>query len=358
MGRNVLELKNISQAYGRQLVVKNLSLTLEKGEIGCLLGASGCGKTTVLRTIAGFEPLLQGEIHLNEKIVSQPGYSMPPAKRAIGMVFQDYALFPHLTLFDNVAFGLRGLKKSERILRVNEMLELVGLAHDYAKYPHEISGGQQQRVALARALAPKPALLLMDEPFSNLDVTLRERLSNEVRDILKAYEATALFVTHNQHEAFAVADRIGVMDDGNMLQWANAHQLYHCPHNRRVASFVGEGLLLPGVVREGRRIETGLGLLAGIPTCDCSPDQAVDILIRPEDVIHDDDSPVKAEVIRRNFRGANVLYTLRLSSGDLVQALVPSHCDHAPGEHIGIKTDVRHLVVFDKRDPSELPKTA
>jgi len=350
MNSTVLELNNISQAYGQHWVVKNLSLSLEKGQIGCLLGASGCGKTTVLRTISGFEPLLRGEIRVNGQVVSRPGSTLPPAKRAIGMVFQDYALFPHLTLFDNVAFGLREQEKSEKIVRVNEMLELVGLTEAHAKYPHEISGGQQQRVALARALAPKPDLLLMDEPFSNLDVTLRERLSTEVRDILKAYGATALFVTHNQHEAFAVADRIGVMDNGAMLQWDSARELYHCPKDRHVAAFVGEGLLLPGIVREGRCIETGLGLLEGVPTSDCHPEQAVDILIRPEDVIHDDDSPVKAEVVRRNFRGASVLYTLRLGSGDLVQALVPSHCDHAPGEQIGIRTDVRHLVVFRKQD--------
>ena len=353
MSTSVLQLDKISQAYGKHWVVKNLSLVLEKGEIGCLLGASGCGKTTVLRTIAGFEPLLRGEIRLNGKVVSRPGSSLPPAKRAIGMVFQDYALFPHLTLFDNVAFGLRDMEKSERIIRVNEMLELVGLKDAHAKYPHEISGGQQQRVALARALAPKPELLLMDEPFSNLDVTLRERLSTEVREIVKAYGATALFVTHNQYEAFAVADRIGVMDDGTMLQWDSAHHLYHCPGDRHVASFVGEGVLLPGVVKEGERIQTGLGLLDGVPTCECVPGQAVDILIRPEDIIHDDDSPVKAEVVRRNFRGANVLYTLRLTSGELVLALVPSHCDHAPGEFIGIRTDVRHLVVFDKFEPSK-----
>ena len=358
MNAPVLHLNNISQAYGQHWVVKNLSLTLEKGQIGCLLGASGCGKTTVLRTIAGFEPLLRGKIELNGVIVSQPENSVPPAKRAIGMVFQDYALFPHLTLFDNVAFGLRDLEKSERIIRVNEMLDLVGLKAAHAKFPHEISGGQQQRVALARALAPKPDLLLMDEPFSNLDVTLRERLSTEVRDILKAYGATALFVTHNQNEAFAVADRIGVMDDGAMLQWDTAHNLYHCPEDRRVAAFVGEGLLLPGVVKDNQHIQTGLGLLEGNPTALCSADQPVDILVRPEDVIHDDDSPVKAEVVRRNFRGANVLYTLRLASGDLVQALVPSHCDHAPGEHIGIRTDVRHLVVFKKDEAVKIDSLA
>lgn len=348
MSPSVLELNTISQAYGRHWVVKNLSLRLEKGQIGCLLGASGCGKTTVLRTIAGFEPLLRGEIVLNGVTVSREDLTIPPARRAIGMVFQDYALFPHLTLFDNVAFGLRGLGRRERIVRVGEMLELVGLDRSHAKYPHEISGGQQQRVALARALAPRPALLLLDEPFSNLDVTLRERLSTEVRDILKEYGATALFVTHNQNEAFAVADRIGVMADGAMLQWDDAHALYHCPSDRRVADFVGEGMFLPGIVEDSGEIMTGLGRLAGVFCSGPELSGAVDILIRPEDVVHDDDSPVRAEVVRRNFRGANVLYTLRLASGDLVQALVPSHCDHKPGELIGIKSDVRHLVTFAK----------
>lgn len=342
----VLELKQISQAYDRHLIVKDLSLTLKHGEIGCLLGASGCGKTTVLRTIAGFEPLLDGEIFLNGSCVSSNGQLLPPAKRQIGMVFQDYALFPHLTIFDNVAFGLKGMDKALMIRRVNEALELVGLYSEHAKYPHEISGGQQQRVALARALAPKPQLLLMDEPFSNLDVTLRERLSMEVRDILKEYGTTALFVTHNQHEAFAVADRIGVMHNGEILQWDNAHNLYHQPASPRIAEFVGEGTLINGVVRGNNQVETGLGLLDGIMTAATPADTTVQLLVRPEDVIHDDSSPVKAEVLRRNFRGASILYSLLLENGDRVLALVPSHCDHQPGEKIGIHPDVRHLVLF------------
>ncbi len=342
----VLELRQITQAYGQQLVVKDLSLTLKRGEIGCLLGASGCGKTTVLRTVAGFEPLLEGEILLDGECVSSNGYLLPPAKRQIGMVFQDYALFPHLTIFDNVAFGLKGMDKAMLLRRVNEVLELVGLYSEHAKYPHEISGGQQQRVALARALAPKPQLLLMDEPFSNLDVTLRERLSMEVRDILKEYGTTALFVTHNQHEAFAVADRIGVMHNGEILQWDSAHNLYHQPVSPRIAEFVGEGTLIKGVVRGNNQVDTGLGLLDGVMTAATPADTAVQLLVRPEDIIHDDNSPVKAEVLRRNFRGANTLYTLLLGNGDKVQALVPSHCDHLPGEKIGIHPDVRHLVLF------------
>lgn len=348
----VLQLKCISQAYGQNLVVKELSLALGKGEIGCLLGASGCGKTTVLRTVAGFEPLLEGEIFLDGVCVSRPGYLTPPAKRLIGMVFQDYALFPHLSVFDNVAFGLREIDKVARIKLVNEALELVGLHSEHARFPHEISGGQQQRVALARALAPKPKLLLMDEPFSNLDVTLRERLSMEVRDILKEYGTTALFVTHNQHEAFAVADRIGVMHQGQILQWDSAHNLYHQPASPQIANFVGEGTLIHGKVKEENLVESGLGLLEGVMTAAMPAGTSVQLLVRPEDVVHDDASPVKAEVIRRNFRGANILYTLRLESGDSVQALVPSHCDHQPGERIGIQPDVRHLVLF----PIELQK--
>jgi len=342
----VLELDGISQAYDQHLVVRDLSLSLRQGEIGCLLGASGCGKTTVLRIIAGFESVLSGSVQLNGTTVSSPDISLPPAIRNIGMVFQDYALFPHLTIFDNVGFGLRKLGHAERLQRINQALELVGLFAEHNKYPHEISGGQQQRVALARALAPKPHLLLMDEPFSNLDVTLRERLSMEVRDILKENGTTALFVTHNQHEAFAVADRIGVMHNGEIQQWDNGHNLYHEPLNPRIAEFVGEGSLITGVVKDHHQVETGLGLLQGSFNTEFPVSSSVKLLIRPEDIVHTEDSPVTAEVLRRNFRGANVLYNLLLDNGDKVQALVPSHCDHQPGERIGIRPDVRHLVLF------------
>ncbi|MHB8767100.1 MAG: ABC transporter ATP-binding protein, partial [Deferrisomatales bacterium] len=269
-----------------------------------------------------------------------------PSRRAIGMVFQDYALFPHLTVGQNVAFGLRGVDRRERDRRSEALLDLVGLAGTQGRYPHELSGGQQQRVALARALAPRPHLLLMDEPFSNLDVTLRERLALEVRDILKASGATALFVTHNQLEAFAVADQIGVMRGGALLQWDSGYDLYHRPVDPGVARFVGEGVLLPGTVRGEGQVDTGLGTVRGEAGVRFPAGSPVDVLVRPEDVVHDDGSPVKAEVVRRCFRGPNLLYGLRLDNGDLVQALVPSHCTHSPGERIGIRPDVRHLVLF------------
>ena len=200
-------------------VVDGFTLSLAAGSIGCLLGPSGCGKTTVLRAIAGFEPARAGRIQLGETVLSGAGVHLPPERRRVGMMFQEYALFPHLTAAQNVAFGLRCLPRGEQQQRVAELLALVGLADAGGRHPHELSGGQQQRIALARALAPSPALLLFDEPFSNLDGAMRERLSKEVRDILKQAQQTALLVTHNHAEAQTMADRIGTMDRGRLVRW-------------------------------------------------------------------------------------------------------------------------------------------
>ena len=354
----LLELKNISHAYGNHAVVSDLSCTLQEGTIGCLLGPSGCGKTTVLRAIAGFEPIHSGEIHLNGRVVSSSGVHMPPEQRRIGMVFQDYALFPHLNVADNIAFGLRNAAEPERRARVEELLVTVGLSGAGGKYPHELSGGQQQRVALARALAPKPHLLLLDEPFSNLDVDLRERLSLEVRDILKQSGITAILVTHDQHEAFAVADEIGVMNGGIIQQWDTPYNLYHRPINRFVADFVGQGVFMLGNVLNPREVQIELGKLTGtIPSecmvgCNaCGKDCRVSVLLRPDDVVHDDAAATQAEVVAKAFRGAEFLYTLKLPSGVRVLSLVPSHHNHDIGEKIGIRLDVDHVVVF--RNPTE-----
>ncbi|MBA2690758.1 MAG: ABC transporter ATP-binding protein [Burkholderiales bacterium] len=348
----VLHLKEIRQAYGSHVVVDNLSLQLPRGRIACLLGPSGCGKTTVLRTIAGFEPLLDGEIDINGRLASRRGFTQPPEQRRIGMVFQDYALFPHLTVAANIAFGLRSLSRHTRQQRVAEMLEVVGLTGAGSKYPHQLSGGQQQRIALARALAPRPDLLLLDEPFSNLDVDLRERLSLEVRSILKAQNATAILVTHDQHEAFAIADEIGVMNGGRIEQWDTAYNLYHQPVSRFVADFVGQGVLMPGTMSEPKKITVEMGVLESSQPLPCWAAAAngqpmpVDVLLRPDDIVHDDASPVQAEVLHKAFRGAEILYTLRLSSGGKVLSLVPSHHNHAIGERIGIRVEIDHLVVF------------
>lgn len=245
---DLLKLDKISLAYdtehGLVPVVDELSLCLEKGTIGCLLGASGCGKTTVLRAIAGFEPLRKGTISIGDTVLSSPSGQIEPENRHVGMMFQDYALFPHLNVNKNITFGLRRWDKQRRRQRLEELLALAGLEGSGERFPHELSGGQQQRVALARALAPEPELLLLDEPFSNLDVDTRERLAFEVRDILKKMGHTAILVTHNQAEAFAIADRIGVMQNGAIAQWDTPYGLHHNPSNAFVADFIKREALM------------------------------------------------------------------------------------------------------------------
>jgi iron(III) transport system ATP-binding protein len=349
----MLALENVALAYGHRAVLKDLTFNLKAGQIGCLLGPSGCGKTTALRLIAGFGEPQGGAIYLDGQVVSRPGQCLAPEKRRVGLVFQDYALFPHLSVRDNIRFGLDALRPADRTQRIDEMLELVGLTQEAERYPHQLSGGQQQRVALARALAPRPRMLLLDEPFSNLDVELREKLSLEVRDILKHEAITALLVTHDQHEAFAVADLIGVMNQGVIQQWDTPYNLYHQPKNRFVADFIGQGVLLPGVVR-GERVEIELGMLGGVMASECDGGScallgegaAVEVLLRPDDILHDDASPMLAEVERKAFRGAEFFYTLILPSGQRVLAQVPSHHNHAIGEKIGIRLEVDHVVAF------------
>ena len=353
----ILDVANLGHRYKEKQVLDGVSFSLEPGEIGCILGPSGCGKTTALRLIAGFETPATGTIRLLGKTLSEPGYALPPDRRGVAMVFQDYALFPHLTVDKNIGFGLSRLPRAKREARVAQMMELVGLTARGAAYPHELSGGQQQRVALARALAPGSGLLLLDEPFSNLDVGLREKLALEVREILKHENITALMVTHDQHEAFAMADWIGVMADGRIQQWDTPYNLYHQPVNRFVADFVGHGVLVTGKVLNDHQVGIELGILnSHIPVeCDtggceeCVRSCHVDVLLRPDDIIHDDDSPLLVEVENKAFRGAEFLYTLKLPSGQRVLSLVPSHHNHAIGEKIGIRLAVDHVVAF-RRD--------
>ena len=349
-----LEVSQLDVRYaGRaQAAVQGVSLGLHAGDIGVLIGPSGCGKTTLLRAVAGLEPVSDGEIRLTKEVVGSATRSVPPEQRRIGMVFQDYALFPHLSVGRNVAFGIHQLPRAEQAARVAEVLELVGLAGSENRYPHELSGGQQQRVALARALAPRPQLMLLDEPFSNLDVDLRERLAHEVRGILKAAGATALFVTHDQFEAFAIGDVIGVMHEGHLHQWDDAYTLYHRPATRFVADFIGHGVFAPAtLVQRGSNVvaQTPLGDLTDLAECPLPssyPGGECDVLLRADDIVHDDHAQVKAQIVRKAFRGSEFLYTLQLGSGLQVMAHVPSHHDHAVGEWIGIKAQVDHVVTF------------
>lgn len=346
-----LDTRGVSVAYGATTVVHDVSFSLSQGSIGCLLGPSGCGKTTLLRAIAGFEPISAGEICLQRARVSEPGYTLAPERRRVGMLFQDFALFPHLTVERNVAFGLRRLRRAERRERVKELLRLVGLEDVRKRYPHELSGGMQQRIALVRAMAPRPDILLLDEPFSSMDAELREQLAREVRDLLKCEDVTAILVTHDQLEAFAMADQIGVLGNGRLRQWGSGFDLYHKPVDRFVADFIGQGVMLPGRAVDEMRLATELGPVSGHYTHGLTAGRGAEILLRPDDVLHDDASPLKAEVVTRAFRGAEYLYTLRLQSGSQILCLVQSHHDHAPGEQIGIRLDLEHLVVFPTDTP-------
>ena len=354
----MLVVEDLEHHYGGPPVLQGLNLHIPPGEVGCLLGPSGCGKTTALRLIAGFEAPHAGRIRLDGELLAEASanksFILAPEQRHIGLVFQDYALFPHLSVEENVAFGLRRWPEAQRRQRVQDMLALTDLTALARQRPSELSGGQQQRAALARALAPRPKLLLLDEPFSNLDVELRERLSLDVRDLLRHENITALLVTHDQHEAFAMADRIGVMHQGRLVQWGSAYDLYHRPASRFVADFIGQGVFLPGQVLSEREVAVELGTLRGVDLAQCDGASclalgrgaAVDVLFRPDDIVHDDESPVRAEVVRRAFRGAEFLYTLKLDSGRQVLCLVPSHHNHALGERIGIRLAVDHVVAF------------
>jgi iron(III) transport system ATP-binding protein len=352
--RALLSIKQLEIDYpsrdgqGRVTAVKDLNLELAQGEIGCLLGSSGCGKSTVLRAICGFEPLKAGEIFLRDKVVSSVVVQLPPNQRKIGMVFQDFALFPHLNVLENIAFGLQHLPSSQRSSVAMNWLKRVSLADKADAYPHELSGGQQQRVALARAMAPEPDLILLDEPFSSLDIELRERLAGEMREILKANKITALLVTHDQFEAFAIADKVGVMTEGKVLQWDIPYELYHKPINRYIADFIGRGVFVKGVVQANNKVKIELGELELEEDRSNEIGKEIDVLLRADDIQHDDHSALLAEVVRKTFRGADFLYTLKLSSGTEIYAFVPSHHDHAIGEKIGIHLVADHVVTFSE----------
>lgn len=332
----MLKINALSLAYGDHRVIADVSFALDKGEIGCLLGPSGCGKSSLLRAIAGFERPQSGQIWLHDRLVSDTNSQLAPEKRRIGMVFQDFALFPHLTVAQNVGFALRHERRAVRQKRVMQLLDMVGLGALGQRYSHALSGGQQQRVALARALAPRPDLLLLDEPFSGLDTELRESLAAQVRDIIKQEGITALLVTHDQHEAFAIADNIGVLHAGQLLQWDSPQGLYQRPANRTVASFVGQGTLLP-VTKTTDGWHCVLGRLTSH-----SPQPVSHCLLRPEHVILGQTGlPAKVAWIR--FQGAQSLCQVVTQEGCALLANYPADKPLHVGQSIHValcKTDL------------------
>jgi iron(III) transport system ATP-binding protein len=344
-----LSIHNVAVGYDGVTIVSDISLTLGNGQIGCLLGPSGCGKSTLLRAIAGFEPVIAGEIHMDNQLLSSPSFTLVPEERKIGMVFQDLALFPHLSVKENIAFGLKGWSKAKQLERVKQLLTLVGLSGMEDRYPHSLSGGQQQRIALVRAMAPRPQLLLLDEPFSGLDASMREVLVPEVREILLQEQMSALLVTHDQTEAFVMADKVAVLKEGKLLQCDSPYNLYHCPNTRFVADFVGEGDFLNGIVIDEFRVQSSLGMLCSEQPHEFAENQAVKILVRPDDLLHDDDSEITAQIVSKQFRGSHFLYRVKLDSQQELYCFASSHHNHALGEAIGIKPELDHLVMFADR---------
>ncbi|MCX5721411.1 MAG: ABC transporter ATP-binding protein [Nitrospirae bacterium] len=341
---SVLELRQVSCSYetGRP-AVQDISFAAREGEILCLLGPSGCGKTTILRAIAGFEPVRSGQIFLSGQLVSSQEVMTPTENRRIGMVFQEYALFPHLRVQDNIAFGLSQLTRSLRAARVQEMLRLTGLEGFERRYPHELSGGQQQRVALARALVQSPVVLLLDEPFSNLDPDMAGRMRQELHDLLRRTKTTTILVTHDHDEAFAMADRIAVLNQGRLEQFDTPEMMYHMPATPFVADFVGQADFIPGTVSRGM-VQTELGEFPD--TLECQDGTAVVVMIRPDDIHLVPTEGARSRVLSRQFRGSENLYTVSLPSGQIAHSSQGSTSLYQAGTTVELRVLATHTVLF------------
>ena len=350
----ILDIRQVTCHYlSDQPAVQDISLTAHEGEIICLLGPSGCGKTTTLRAIAGFEKVTSGEIFLGGQCVSSPSLHVPTERRRVGMVFQDYALFPHLTVTDNVAFGLQKLSRTERNERTTSMLQLVGLIGYEDRYPHELSGGQQQRVALARALAPNPVILLMDEPFSNLDPDMTIKMRNELYRLLRQTKTTAVLVTHDHQEAFAMADRVAVLQDGLLVQYSTPETIYHLPTCQFVAEFVGKADFIPGVVQNGK-VETEIGPFPNHHQYEGDPN--VVVMVRPDDIKINSASSGNARILSRQFRGSQHLYKIELPSGHIVHSVEPSDHSYTIDSKVSLEVIARHTVLFNSANESISPR--
>ncbi len=346
----VVELDEATKRYpgNASPAVERISFSLSYGEIMAVLGPSGCGKTTTLRLIAGFERPDEGEVLLRGETVSGGGRMVSPEKRGVGMVFQDYALFPHLNVAKNVGFGLRGMNRDSREKRIKETLELIGMSEMADRYPHQLSGGQQQRVALGRALAPNPVVVLMDEPFSNLDADMRAQMRHEVHTILRREGATAILVTHDQQEALSFADTIAVMNRGRVEQIGTPEEVYHRPTTSFVAAFVGHASFIPAYMQDGY-VVTEMGRLPY--TGNHTASQTV-LMVRPDDVQLTRDDSEDSTVVIREFQGSQNLYTIRLASGTMVKSIQPSTAVFEVGARVkATPSTLTHVVLFPTSSP-------
>ncbi|SQH78112.1 Fe(3+) ions import ATP-binding protein FbpC [Shewanella benthica] len=341
---STLSIRGVHSDYQGQQVLKGLDLTLEKGEIAALLGPSGCGKTTLLRAIAGLQAVSQGEISINGKTLTGPHVFTPSEQRGVGMIFQDYALFPHLNLADNILFGVKDLDKAARLARLDEMLELVKLEGLAKRYPHELSGGQQQRVSIARALAYEPELLLLDEPFSNIDAKVRGEMMLEIRNILKQRNVSAVFVTHSKDEAFVFADKLALFKDGYIVQYGTAEELYTAPKDRYVADFLGSGNYIPASVKDDFVVDTPIGLLTSTTRLSHPISYRGEILIRPQQLEISADEQGLGVIIERRFLGNICHYQVQVAQHFYE---VKSHLSQfMPGQKVHLQAQAHSLVVF------------
>ena len=345
-----LIISNLSLTFEeKENVLSNIDLEIHDSEIVCLLGPSGCGKTTLLRAIAGFETINSGSIIKDGICISNNLENTPVASRNMGMVFQDYALFPNMDVKANISFGLKDSSKKEKSDRVDYLLDLVDLQNHKKKYPYELSGGEQQRVALARALAPSPDILLMDEPFSNIDEEIKEELVSDIRVLLKQLKITSIIVTHDQYEAFNLADKVSIINNGKIQQVGNSYDIYHKPKNKFVADFIGLGVFMPVKKTNSNDFEIPIGILDYTKIKDdLLKYKNPEMLIRPDDIIHNDSSDLKAVVLEKQFRGAEFLYRLLYNDKYPLLCYAPSHHNHEIGESIGIELDMEHYVIFEK----------
>lgn len=352
----LLKLNNVHCDYSGVPILLGVDFNLAPGEIACLLGPSGCGKTTALRAIAGFVGLSEGRVELDGQVISEPGHVTPPETRGIGMVFQDYALFPHLSVAANIGFGLRQKSSNETKQIVAKMLALVGLSDKSEAYPHELSGGQQQRVALARALAPEPRLLLMDEPFSNLDSDLRRQLSLEMKVILKRQGIAAILVTHDQQEAFTLSDKIGVLFNGKVQQWGTPAELFYSPDSPDIARFLSLGTLLKGVVCDTCNLDTELGMLEFAAPLKAQEGESVSIYLRPTDLHLSQNASILCQIEQVEFQGIHTLYHLKTPAGNLLQVSEHGVSNYSNGQAIGVSVAAHRPIIFKQSERLDLSK--
>ena len=352
MPKNFLEIDNVTFAASAKSKVNNVSLTIEnEGDIICLLGPSGIGKTTILRTIAGLEKIQSGKIILKDKIVSSQDTHVEPENRNISLAFQDNSLFPHYNVIQNIEFGAERNTKKKKNLTIDEVIKFLHLDHVKDKFPHQISSGEAQRASLARALLSKPDLLLLDEPLSNVDQSFKEEIQVKLKQILTELKITTIIVTHDSYEAFYLGSKCGIILDSQLKQYDDPYNVYHFPNSIEVVNFLNRGILVPAKVTGENSLENDdLGTITGNFIKHYPKGSEVQLLLQPEDLEHDDKSNLKLEVVDRRFRGTNFIYTLKTASNKLIPVFVHSHHihQHEVDEKFGIKRPINidHIVCF------------